>query len=244
MNFKKWLILGNVFIIILFFVTIVWAIPCSDCGKENVGRSKFCGFCGAAIKGKEIKFENTEKKTTTENSITSTLPKQNIVNVKIGLDMSGKHKISAEGDSLEEEVNQGTSISGEYLISINKNMEIGAGITYQIPRSQKTYLGDFSFTPIYGLVKLNSVSNDTTLYVLGQFGINSYTGDSKYAGTGGSLTGGTYYGGGGGIVFNKKFIIEALYSMNKGSYQVTVSGYRFKFEVEYSIISLFIGFLF
>jgi hypothetical protein len=159
--------------------------------------------------------------------------------VKIGLDMSGEHEVSGLGLSGSEDVEMGFSLSVEYVAAINENLGLGAGITYQMPRSQEDFEGDFNFMPIYGLVKLRATSNDISPYLIGQLGYNLFYGDSDYKGSG-SLSGGIYYGIGAGIIFQKGFQVELLYSVNNGSYELL--GYDF--DIEYSKIGLFLGYNF
>lgn len=159
--------------------------------------------------------------------------------VKIGVDMLGKHEISGLGLEGSEDVKMGFSLSGEYTFSISKNFGIGAGITLQVPRSQKDFKGDFSFVPIYGLVKTRSATGDISPYLIGQLGYNLFQGDSTYTGTA-VLSGGMYYGIGGGLILEDGFQGELLYSVNEGSAELL--GYDFK--VKYSKITFSIGYSF
>lgn len=159
--------------------------------------------------------------------------------VKIGVDMSGKHEVSSEGLSATENVEMGFSLSGEYVSAINETLELGVGITYQIPRSQEDFKGDFNFIPIYGLVKIRPTTNDMSPYLIGQLGYNLFDGDSDYKGLG-SLSGGIYYGIGAGLIFQKGVQVELLYSVNNGSYEVL--GYNF--DIKYSKIGLSLGYNF
>lgn len=161
--------------------------------------------------------------------------------IKIGLDMAGEHKVSVVGVSSSEDVNMGISLSGEYVSAIDKNIGIGFGMTFQIPRAQKDYPGNFNFIPLYGLVKIGSVASEVSPYLIGQLGYNLlYMGDNTYKGDG-SLSGGIYYGIGGGLIFRNLSQIEILYSVNKGSWEL--AGYP-NFDVEYSKITLSFGFNF
>ena len=71
--------------------------------------------------------------------------------IKIGIDMAGDHKVSIEGASGSEDVKVGISLSAESVFPIERNIEninMGFGITFQIPRSQKNYSGNFNFIPM------------------------------------------------------------------------------------------------
>lgn len=164
-------------------------------------------------------------------------------NIKIGVDFMGKHKVTINGISAEEDVKTGVSLSGEYIQAINPNVGIGGGITFQIPRSQEDYEGNFKFIPLYGLVKIHSnyEYQAVNFYLLGQLGYNAFMGDNDYKGFG-TLTGGLYYGIGTGIIFNKNNQIELLYSVNNGSY--SISGWSGSFDVEYSKITVSYGYAF
>jgi hypothetical protein len=118
---------------------------------------------------------------------------------------------------------------------------IGAGITYQFPRCQERFKGDFYFIPVYGLIKIRSASEKVAPYGIGQIGYNIiFEGDTDYKGTGiyaADLEGGLYYGVGGGIILGEKFQIEALYSVNNGT--ATILGTEF--DIEYSKVTLSVG---
>ncbi|MDD5260173.1 MAG: hypothetical protein PHD29_09435 [bacterium] len=168
-------------------------------------------------------------------------------NIKIGVDLAGSHEVTWNGLNGDEVVETGISLSGEYMQAINSNIRLGGGITFQIPRSQEDYAGDFNFIPLYGLLKIytNSQEQDeeniqvqkTNYYVLGHLGYNLFRGDDDYKGDE-YLTGGIYYGIGGGIVFNKNNQLELLYSINNGSID------DLNVDVEYSKITISYGYVF
>jgi len=159
--------------------------------------------------------------------------------VKIGLDMQGEHVVSIQGVSATENVDTGLSLTLEYGNQINENMLIGCGITSQLPRAQERFAGDFSFLPIYGLVKVGAGSSDISPYFIGQLGYNFFMGDDLYKGTG-VLEGGMYYGFGGGIIFQKGPQVELLYSVNNGS----VEWIGYEYDIEYSKVTLSFGYNF
>ncbi len=190
--------------------------------------------------------KDTKQKTTLKRYKKS--PAKSRGNIKIGMDISGKHKISGEGASGSEDVEEGTSLSIEYGSIIDKGVELGIGMTYQLPRAQEDYDGDFNFVPIYGLIKIYSATSDPSPYLIGQLGYDIfYKGDSDYKGEL-SLSGGIYYGIGAGLIFNRSFQIEGLYSINKGEGDYPggyYGGYyvpSMSFDIEYSKINLSIGF--
>jgi hypothetical protein len=163
--------------------------------------------------------------------------------IKIGVDLEGDHDVSGLGESGSADVDMGFSLSAEFFGSIGDNVDIGGGLTWQLPRSQKDFEGDFYFIPLYGMVRVQSSSAKVAPYAVGQLGYNFFFGDDDYKGTGinaADLEGGLYYGIGGGIIINDKFQIEALYSVNNGS--ADILGYDF--DIEYSTISIIFGFIF
>ena len=162
---------------------------------------------------------------------------------KLGIDFPGDHEVSGYGLSGTEDVDTGVSLSGELFANVAKNFDIGGGITVQIPRSQKDFEGDFYFIPLYGALRVRFDTENVTPYFIGQIGYNFFDGDSNYKGYGmyeADLDGGLYWGLGGGIIFNKHFMIELLYSVNNGT--GTILGYEF--DIEYSKVTLNIGYNF
>lgn len=193
------------------------------------------------IRDAEESMKNPRKKSRTKSG----------GSIKFGMDTSGKHKVSGAGLSGSEAVDNGTSVSFEIAPVNDEGIGIGAGITYQLPRNQKDYEGKFNFVPIYGLIKICSPPSEASPYFIGQLGYNLlYEGDKDYTGEEMSLSGGTYYGIGAGLILQDEFQIEVLYSVNKGEGSYP-GGYvygwyvpPFTIDVEYSKISLSIGFCF
>ncbi len=163
--------------------------------------------------------------------------------VKLGFDFPGDHKVSAFGESGTEDVEAGFSLTGEFFGAINKNVDLGGGLTWQFPRSQKDYPADFYFIPLYAMIRVRSDSQETAPYFIGQLGYNLiYDGDTDYTGIDEykfELEGGLYYGIGGGVILKNRFLIEILYSVNKGT--GSNSYYNVDIDVEYSKFSLLFG---
>ncbi len=170
------------------------------------------------------------------------------ITTKLGFDFQSDQDVSYKGHDIgSPNVKSGVSLSIEYAYLLNEMFELGAGVTYQLPRSlKKPYNGeDFNFIPIYSLAKINySFNDDISSYLVGQLGYNFFDGNDKYKddGDGGkvSLKGGIYYGIGVGVVFQKKYQAELLYSMNNGE----VSIENIDLDVEYSKIGLSFGYKF
>lgn len=163
--------------------------------------------------------------------------------VKFGLDFSGDHEISGYGLSGSEDVETGFSLTGELFGKVGDIFDFGGGVTLQIPRSQEDFEGDFYFIPLYGMIRARIETETVTPYFIGQLGYNFFEGDSDYKGYGiyeADLEGGLYYGLGAGIIFQKHFLIEALYSVNNGTGEI----FGYEFDIEYSKITLNIGYNF
>ncbi len=163
--------------------------------------------------------------------------------VKLGLDFEGDHKVSGYGVSGTEDVEPGVSLSAEFFAPIAHTIDLGGGMALQIPRSQQDYEGDFSFMPFYFAIRTRLMDNNTTPYFIGQLGYNFFFGDSDYRGTGvyeADLDGGLYWGLGGGVIINRHFLIELLYTENNGTAET--AGYSF--DIKYSKVTLSFGFNF
>lgn len=164
--------------------------------------------------------------------------------IKLGFDLPGDHKVSVLGESGTEDVETGFSITGEFFGAINNYFDLGGGLTWQFPRSQDEYEGDFYFIPIYGMMRVRSDSKTAAPYFIGQIGYNLlFEGDSNYKGSGvyeADLEGGLYYGLGGGVIINEHFLIEMLYSVNNGTGDFS----GIEFDVEYSKFSILVGYNF
>lgn len=164
--------------------------------------------------------------------------------VKLGLDLNGNHEFSNEVGNInyseDMDVDSGISFSGEIFNSQNRNFDIGGGITFQLPRTLEDSDAGFNFIPVYGMLRLKLENGSITPYFIGQLGYSLFFGDDDYKEFDADLTGGLYYGLGGGVVVDQKFLIELLYSVSNGTYEV----YDEDFDVEYSVISLNFGFYF
>jgi hypothetical protein len=159
--------------------------------------------------------------------------------VKLGIDMAGDHDVSAPGDSKSYDVDTGFSLSGEVFGKIGNNFDVGAGITIQIPRSVEDFEGDFMFIPVYGMIRARIETENVAPYFIGQLGYNFFLADDDYKGAA-DLTGGLYYGLGLGIIIKKHFLIEALYSVNNGTYELSSN----ELDIENSQVTLNFGYNF
>jgi len=184
---------------------------------------------------------------------------------KLGLDFPGTHEVSngnlyVDGfgnTSLNgsQNVNSGMNFGLEYISYINDNLGFGGGLDMQSFRSIPDVSGNFSFFPLYGLVKLRTTPDSMNIYeyLIGQLGYNFFSGDFDYRGRNGSLDGGLYLGLGAGVTINN-IQIELLYTQDRGKasdfgYLYDDQADQFNYfsesgDIEYSKLGLSIGFLF
>jgi hypothetical protein len=156
--------------------------------------------------------------------------------LKLGLDFSGDHEFSYSGDSENFDVETGLSFAGEFYAALNRNVDLGAGIILQMPRSLEDYTGTFNFIPLYGVMRLKLDNQGATPYFIGQLGYSLFFGDSDYKGSA-DLEGGLYYGIGGGVIINQNILIELLYAVSRGTYGLD----GVDFDVDYYYITLNLG---
>ena len=159
--------------------------------------------------------------------------------LKLGIDLAGDHEVSALGSSGSTDVETGFSITGELFGKVSDIFDIGGGITLQIPRSQEDFQGDFYFIPVYAMIRARIETEQATPYFIGQVGYNFFDGDSDYKGPI-DLEGGLYWGLGGGVIINKHFLIEVLYSVNNGTGKL----YGIEGDIEYSKVTINLGYNF
>jgi len=185
---------------------------------------------------------------------------------KLGVDFNGKHEtsnsnlfIQGSGNSSLDgtsDTSSGMSFGGEYVTYVTKRVGLGGGITFQSARGLSDVSGNFSFTPLYGLIKLRTDTgrNNSYEYLIGQLGYNFFSGDQDYRGMGGVLDGGLYFGVGAGVAINR-VQIELLYTEDRGT--ARDSGYLFDTatnqndiyfnesgNIKYSKLGINVGFLF
>ena len=168
--------------------------------------------------------------------------------LKLGIDLEGEIEFSedytSENREKKEDVENGFSVAGEFFAKISDNIELGAGIIYQFPRSgEDSEDVEFNFVPIYGTLRMRSSNKNMAPYLIGQMGYNFFYGDSLSAN---GLTfdfdykGGLYWGIGGGFLIKKKFLVELLYSVNNG----TIELFGYEFDTKYSKVSISLGYNF
>ena len=133
---------------------------------------------------------------------------------KLGLDM-GKAGNKDERDSA-----MGLSIAGEGLYALTPELEVGAGLEFQLPREVKALDAKVSFIPLYAMGRYKFMKwNDFTLYANGRFGYNFFSltkGDTK-AETGGGLC----FGASVSATYQKMYFAELGLMMHNGSEKAT-----------------------
>ena len=152
---------------------------------------------------------------------------------KLWVDLPGDYEISNYEFNRTVDVDTGFSLSGEFFAKIGNNFDLGGGITWQAPHSRNDTEGDFYFFPVYGLIRVRFETGIVAPYLIGQLGFNFF----RY---GWEVNDGLYYGGGAGIIIKKHFLIEALYSVDKGT--TIESG--IDSDIEYSKVTLNFGYNF
>ncbi len=154
--------------------------------------------------------------------------KQTELVFKLGVDIGGKLNIYSGsyyqgnfGTTLLSGASDTTSaltLTSEYIGYVTNQIGLGIGITEQFPRKQTSQNGYFSFTPLYGLIRVRSVPDERYYYkyLTAHIGGNSFSADNDFAGNNASFGGGLYWAAGGGMVFNI-VQLELLYTVNYGT---------------------------
>jgi len=152
--------------------------------------------------------------------------------VKMGMDFNGE----MSGDGADENVDSAMTISGEYLVPYQNDMELGVGLSYQMER-KLTDMEEFkfNFTPVYGVAKMSTEMGNYSPYFMGQVGYNLFNVDIDGEGDV-DTENGLYYGFGAGMEISENLNAEVLYSVNNGKIEGD--------EVEYSSIRAGVSFAF
>ncbi len=176
--------------------------------------------------------------------------------LKLSLDMNGRHTMLGNNDDVveseERDVDTSLSVAGEAVYYLDQGLGLGGGVAYLLARGCDTdsELSDpqFSFVPLYGIVKYRFRIQNFPCFAEGQLGYNFLDGNGDYTG-GGMLgqSGGLYYGLGGGIAVTKNVFFGLYYAAHNGALEypgiefmgMTIGG--FDIEVKYTKISLTAG---
>ena len=178
--------------------------------------------------------------------------------LKLAVDVAGRNSfsnVSVKGANPfqggSSTIGTGISLSAEEIHYASPWIGLGVGISYQSPRKEPVSGGEFSFVPIYGLLRVRSTptGDNRYFYGIGQFGYNYFIADAKYAGAGTyTMTNGAYAGLGAGFVFGR-LQVEALYTVDQGKLSgndvdSTNTPYSVSADANYRKLSLSVGMLF
>jgi len=173
-----------------------------------------------------------------------------IFEVSFNFDVNGKQRWDVKGfllgehvdSEMENDVENWLTPSLQFGVPATKNLILGIGAKYQLPRKLNGLDGFFSFIPIYFFAKgIFSDSEYFCPYIIGQLGYNHFVGDSDYKGVA-ILTGKYYYGLGLGLILLSHLQFGVLYSVNAGSYHLDYTDINLNANIVYSKISFLFGF--
>ncbi len=174
--------------------------------------------------GQMIRFNNSPKSsdeiTIQDQAEPETYSEEKIIGLTLyfNFQFTGKHDVSIPSfGSGSVDVNSAASLGLDYdALNIKNFLRIGAGFTYQFPRSFKNVEGSFNFVPIYAYVKFGSKKQGrTNFYIMPAFGYNIFSGDENYTGNY-SLKGDLYFGVGFGFIISNHFDIRGFYNRYNG----------------------------
>lgn len=157
--------------------------------------------------------------------------------VKIHSDSIGNFEVSKNSASVDEDVDVGITLSGEYKVPMDSQWTLGGGIAYQLERAiDEPGAENFNFMPIYGIAQYNLVNSPS--YLLGKLGFNTMNLDNL--GSDADENSGLYYAIGAGKSFgqNNEYVFEGLYSVNNGEIEENTGE---TFDVSYSKFTVSIG---
>ena len=155
--------------------------------------------------------------------------------VKAGIDFGSELEVDGEDNA---DTKMGYSLIGEYKMAYMQNWNLGAGIAYQLDRSDDEDGPDFDFgfTPFYGLAEYRM--QDSPLYFVGHLGYASFRLDDKSSQDLDS-SGGLYYALGGGMDLGESYEAEVLYTNNSG--EVENKTQNETYDADYSKITVTFG---
>jgi|GEM_PF-1420313 hypothetical protein len=154
--------------------------------------------------------------------------------VKAGIDFGSELEVDGEDDV---NTKMGYSLIGEYKMAYMQNWNLGAGIAYQLDRSDDEAGNnfDFGFTPFYGLAEYRM--QDSPLYFVGHLGYAAMRfEDNNDPDT--DSSGGLYYALGGGMDLGERYEAEVLYTSNTGEIEYPNDE---TYDVDYSKITVTFG---
>lgn len=181
---------------------------------------------------------------------------------RLGADFFGELELNYEGLNLPAvDVATDFSLIGEYKVPLEDSQwSLGAGITYQLNRdletgfinllyessSSDTIDVDFSSTALYALLQYD-LANEP-IYLVGKLGYSIIDADisgitDTFNVEDVDVNGGLYYGVGLGYNIGRNYVIEGLYSVNKGDVNITISDTNDDIDLDlgYSKFTLSLG---
>jgi hypothetical protein len=154
---------------------------------------------------------------------------------------------TASFDGKNFDTNVGISAGLEYFKYVGNIFAYGGGAVYDLPRKFKDSdenSGSISFLPVYAGVKIRTPLeglNNNYAFLTGRLGYGAfmYNDIDEIK----SSSGGLYCSVGVGISISV-MVFEAIYAVNKYSYDIQSAGVRKSFDENYSTISIYAGFKF
>ena len=192
------------------------------------------------------------------------------VYLKAGADMFQRFdKVKYDGEKLNKDKGDdfGYELTVEVMREVYPNFELGLGLSYQDhgdPKSVSEYDKDldenikseipgFKSVPLYVTAKYNfPVEGNIKPYLKADLGysFNSDNGDVKVSVTGyetikfsTKVENGLYYGIGAGAEYNN-CVVDLMYKVNKAEMKADVLGERVKKDLDYSRVTLSVGYKF
>lgn len=164
--------------------------------------------------------------------------------LKIGIDSGGEQVVRQTGSSTfaTYDVNNSGSFAFEFDGPVSETMDLGGGMEFQVPREITGLPGQFNFMPIYGYMRLHPTMSDMTPYLVMQLGFSLFVADDIYTGTLGETQSGMHLGLGVGVILDKNFLMELLYTVDTG--KVLYPSPLPDYDVEYSKLTMSVGFVF
>ena len=165
--------------------------------------------------------------------------------IRLGLDISGDYKMSADGDSETYDMDNGLVIGYDYLLQNQDKMQLGVGAEFMFNKgAENESQGKVAFHSLYGYGKY---ALDEKIYGYGRIGYNFHTGDDDYQDLGAlifgegintTLEGGLSYAFGGGFTLTPTIKLEFLLASHNGNAIVSYENLEETIKVTYKRTSI------
>ena len=143
---------------------------------------------------------------------------------RLGIDISGKYKLTAEGDSETYDVDKGAVIGYDYVAQKKDKIQLGVGGEYMFNRGIEEWSeGKAAFHSVYGFGKYFL---DEKIYGYSRIGYNFHTGDDDYTECNEctlTLGGGLMFAFGGGFALTPNIRLEGQLVSHQGDATVNFS---------------------